>query len=99
MEVKDDNIIVLQDEDGKDVEFDVLLVFDYEGMRYCATLPCEKIEGVGEDEVILFRLSRDGEDELFETIDDDALMDKVFEEFLRLYDEKLDAEEAEEDEE
>ena len=49
-------IVELIDENGSTVRFDLVMTFDYEGKRYAALLPVDEVEGVGEDEVVLWRI-------------------------------------------
>ena len=95
MEEENGNIITLIDEDGKAVEFDLLLSFDYEGNRYAALLPVEPVEGVGEDEVVLLEAVKGEDGEDFVSIDNPILLDEVFNEFSELFEDMI----AENDEE
>ena len=99
MDLEKDNIVVLTDDEGKDVEFDLLLCFDYEKKRYVAMLPVEPLEGVGEDEVLIYETIRDGGEDIFKPIENPVYLNEVFDEFQRLYEEELDTEEEEEDSE
>lgn len=95
MEEEQGNIITLVDEDGKEIEFDLLMSFDYEGKRYVALLPTGPVEGVGEDEVVLLEAVKNGDDEDFVSIDNPILLDEVFNEFTELFEDMI----AENDEE
>lgn len=79
--------VVLTDENGKEVEFDHLLTFEYEGKKYTALMPVDEVEGIDEDEVLILRIAnKDGEDVL-EAIENEVLLEEVFSEFLELMDE------------
>ena len=84
--------VVLTDEDGKEEEFEHLATIDYEGELYMAFTPANS-EDEESAEVVILKVEEDedGEDILV-TLDDEELLDKVFEKFLE-------EEEAEEDEE
>ena len=84
-----DSTITLLDEDGKEVEFDLLMSFDYEGKRYVALLPIDKVEGVGEDEVVLLEVATQNGEETYCTIDNPILLDEVFDEFTTLFEEVI----------
>ncbi len=56
---EEDNIIKLIDEDGKEIEFEVIAKFDVEDDEYAALLPLE-----GEEEVYLLKMLYDENDEL-----------------------------------
>ncbi len=82
------SIITLLDEKNQEVEFDLLMTFDYEGKRYIALLPMDKVEQVGEDEVVLLEIVRENGTEIYRPIENPVLLDEVFEEFLELFDEE-----------
>ena len=46
--------IIMVDEDGNEVEFDQIAILPYEGKIYALLQPITPIEGVGEDEAIVF---------------------------------------------
>lgn len=88
------NEVVLIDENGKEITFDHLLTFLYEKEKYVALLPLDEVEGLDEDDVLLMHIiTKDGED-TYETIDNEILLNEVFEEFMRIIDE-MDEEEEE----
>ncbi len=93
------NIIELIDESGKSVSFDLVMTFDYEGKRYAALLPVDKVDGVDEDEVVLLEVVRGKGAENFVSIDNPILLDEVFNEFLDLFDEMIDEDDEEDEEE
>ena len=91
-----EDIVELTTEDGKKLKFYFVGTIEYKGKDYSAFEPAELIEGLNEDDLVIFEVS--GEDE--ETADllpveDEALLDEVFEEFCRVLDEEDMAEEAE----
>ena len=87
------NEITLIDENNNPVRFDHLLTFEYEGEKYIALLPLDEVENVEDDEVILLRVvTKDGED-AYEPIENEVLLEEVFDEFMELFDEMLDEEE------
>jgi uncharacterized protein YrzB (UPF0473 family) len=88
----------LIDESGNAVSFDLVMTFDYEGKRYAALLPVDKLEGVDEDEVVLLEVVREKGAESFVSIENPILLDEVFNEFLDLFDEMVDEDDEEEEE-
>ena len=95
MIMEENNIVTLVDENGKEVEFDLVMTFDYEGCRYAALLPMEEIENVGSDEVVLLQIVKEGSEEQYVSIDNPILLDEVFNEFLDLFDAQFDDEDSE----
>lgn len=74
---EEDDIIELVDEEGRIVKFKLLDVTEYKGEKYTVLLPAEPCDGIAEDEVVIFRLNED--EETLETIEDEALLEEVFE--------------------
>jgi len=98
MEERDDNIVVLVDENGENVEFEHLDTIEMDGSEYVVLLPLEEGNDDGEvDEVIILKIERndDGED-TFITVEDENILNEVFEEFKERMEEFADFEEDEE---
>lgn len=74
-----ENIIVLNDEDGNEVEFEFLDLVEYEGEEYAVLLPLEE----NEDEMVLILRVEEGDEETdnFVGIDDEDTVQAVFEIF------------------
>ncbi len=82
MELENDNIIVLTDEDGVDVEFEFCASIEYEGNEYVVLLPTDDDDG----EVVILQVieSEDaGEDDevTYVGVDDEEVLQSVFELF------------------
>ena len=86
------DLLTLEDEDGKEVTFEVIDATEVNGTRYLAVIPYqEDPESLQEDaELILMRIGTDDEGEYMDIVDDDEeliTVVKVFEERLRaMYD-------------
>lgn len=80
-------IVELIDEDGKLVRFEHIYTVPYEQDEYVLLLPVDEVEGVGEDEVIIMRIEPGDEEDAYVGIDDDELLEKVFEKYLELAEE------------
>ena len=86
------DLLTLEDEDGKEVTFEVIGATEVNGTRYLAVIPYqEDPESLQEDaELILMRIGTDDEGEYMDIVDDDEeliTVGKVFEERLRaMYD-------------
>ncbi len=78
-----DNIIVLNDEDGKEVEFEFLDLVELDGEEYVVLLPVEDEENEEEGEVVILKVedSEDEEEESYVSVDDEEILNKVFEIF------------------
>ena len=75
-----DNIIVLNDEEGNEVQFEFLDLIDYEGEEYVVLLPAEETEDAGEV-VILQVEDTDSDEESYISVEDEDVLNKVFEIF------------------
>lgn len=82
-----DDVVVLTDDDGEEVEFEHLDTIEYEGERYVVLLPIEDAEEDEEEgdavgvQILRAEKIEDSDsdyDEEYVTIDDDDLLDKVF---------------------
>ena len=86
------DLLTLEDEDGKEVTFEVIDATEVNGTRYLAVIPYqEDPESLQEDaELILMRIGTDDEGEYMDIVDDDEeliTVGKAFEERLRaMYD-------------
>lgn len=90
---QDDGIIELVDDEGTVVKFRLLNVTEYKGEKYTLLLAAEPNDDVEEDEVVIFRLNE--EEETLEPIEDEALLEEVFE----FYQSETEGEEVYSDEE
>ncbi len=93
---QDDDIVELTTDDGKKLKFFFIGTIEYQGKNYSAFEPAEEIDGLSEDDLVIFELAGDDEEtaELL-PVEDEAILDAVFEEFCRVLDEEEMAEEAE----
>lgn len=81
------DLLTLEDEDGKEVTFEVIDATEVNGTRYLAVIPYqEDPESLQEDaELILMRIGTDEEGEYMDIVDDDEellTVGKIFEERL-----------------
>ena len=91
----EDEIVELTTEDGKKLKFYFVGTIEYKGKYYSAFEPAEQIEGMEDDDLIIFELSGDDEETAdLLPVEDEKLLDEVFEEFCRVLEEDELAEEA-----
>lgn len=82
MEEELDNIIVLNDENGEEVQFEFLDLIEYEEEEYVILLPIEETEDESGEVVILKVEDTDSEDEeSYVSVDDQETLNTVFEMF------------------
>lgn len=86
-ELLEEEIVELIDDDGNVIKFKLLDVTEYKGEKYTLLLAAEPNEEIAEDEVVIFRLNE--KDETLEPIEDDNLLQEVFD----FYQQEVEAEE------
>lgn len=83
-----DNIIILNDEDGKEVKFEFLDLVELDDEEYVVLLPVAE-EGEEEDgEVVILKLEdtdEDSDEESYVGVDDEEILNKVFQIFKEKY--------------
>ncbi len=90
-EKENDQLIETVDENGNVITFELFDIVEVDEQEYALLLPTDAEAG-DEDEIVLMRLTKDGEDYIFETIDDDAEFEKVASYVESLEDEAQDEE-------
>lgn len=76
-----DNIIVLNDEEGNEAEFEFLDLIEYEGEEYVVLLPVEETEDAGEVVILKLEDTESEDEESYVSVDDEETLNKVFEIF------------------
>ncbi len=92
MENEERQLIETVDEDGKVINFELFDIVEVDNQEYALLLPADDDEDSEDSEIILMRLTKDGEDYLFETIEDDEEFNKV-EEYIKTLEDEEDEEE------
>lgn len=84
VELIDEEVITLYDENNNPVDFEEVAVVEYQGEFYALLQPIEPMEGLGEDEAIIFKIvQKDDETDEFEPVTDESVLDAVFNEYLK----------------
>lgn len=94
---EENNVVELVDEEGNKVRFEHIMTFEYKGEWYAALTPekeAEESDEEGEDEIAIFRIVGEEDNETLEELDDEDLLDEVFAEFCRQFEDFEDADEA-----
>lgn len=85
-----DNIVVLNDEDGNEVEFEFLDLIEYEGEEYVVLLPIEEeTEEPGEVVILKLEDTESEEEESYVSVDDEEILNKVFEIFKEKFEDEF----------
>ena len=91
VEELDDNMVTLTDENGEDVQFEFLDLIEYEGNEYVVLLPAEETDEPGE--VVILQLEDtedDSEEESYISVEDEEVLNKVFEIFKNKFKDEFD---------
>ena len=88
MEEDNDDVVTLLSANGEEIDFVEIAGIAYRGSFYAILQPVELLEGMDDDEALVFKVTRgkDGEDK-FEIELDDSVIDAVFAEYNKLLDE------------
>ena len=97
-----DNIIVLNDEDGKEVHFEFLDIVELDSEEYVILLPVHE-EGEDEDpeggEVVILKIedTDSEEEESYVSVDDEEVLNRVFDMFKEKFKDEFNFSEDEEE--
>lgn len=85
------DVVVLRNENGEDIRFEQIATIPMKNTTYFILLPLDKIDGVGENEGLVFEILETEEGEVLSLVTDGDTIDKVF----AVYDELVDDANAE----
>ena len=83
------NIIVLNDENGNEVEFEFIDLIEYQDHEYVGLLP---VEDDGDSEVVILQVEEgdeDSDEEAYVSVEDDDVLTAVFEIFKEKFKEEF----------
>lgn len=92
-----DNIIILNDEEGKEVKFEFLDLVELDNEEYIVLLPADEEEDEGEVVILKIEDSEDSEEESYVSVDDEEVLNKVFEIFKDKFKDEFDFVDGDED--
>lgn len=86
-EFANDDIVTLRSATGEDIDFVEIAGIAHDGNFYAILQPVELLDGMNDDEALVFLVTRDEEgNDKFEICLDDDIIDAVFKEYNRLLD-------------
>jgi len=85
------NMVQLQDENGNDVNFEHLMTVEYEGSYYVVLEATEDTDDCKEGEAIILKIIRDGDEDVYATIEDEAEFNAVFDRVMEIMEEEDEA--------
>lgn len=86
-------VITLTDDEGKDSKFEILDVVVLEEKEYLVVAEVQEEEIDENIEVVILEISEEDGEEVYDTVVDDELAKKVFDEFIKQQEELEDEEE------
>ncbi len=86
----EDDIITLTTAEGEEVDFVEIAGIAHKGNFYAILQPVELLDGMDDDEALVFRVTKGRDGDQFSIETDDAIIDAVFAEYNRLLDEQED---------
>ncbi len=84
LDEKNDENIVLYDENNKENEFEQIAVIPVEDKTYVLLRPVEKWDGLGEDEAVVFAIEEIDDEDCLVLEEDDKVIDQVFDNYYDL---------------
>ncbi len=78
-DIFEDRIVEIEDENGVAFQYFHLGDIDYEGKKYAFFIIAEEVEGVPQDEAVVYEVDEELKELL--TVEDEQLIDKLFLEF------------------
>jgi len=87
----DNDPIVMYNEKGEKVEFEQIALIPIEEDIYAILKPTEQMEGIGDDEALVFEIvepENEDEEEYLNLVSDIEVIDKVFDVYNKLMDEE-----------
>lgn len=87
LDEENDDPVVLYDENDKAVRFDQVAIIPFEEKLFAILKPIDEMEGVADDEAIVFRIPEEPEGDAELVVEtDEALAMRVFDEYYKLLD-------------
>lgn len=79
------DFVTIIDDDGQEFELEILDSMEYKGNNYTAFLPADMPEDDPDYGIIILRsLLDENNDEIYESVDDDAELEDVYEHFMTI---------------
>lgn len=76
--------IKLYNEENQEVEFEQIALVPIDNKTYAILKPVAVMEGIAEDEALVFVIDEIDDEDCLVIVDDDATVDKVFEEYYKM---------------
>ena len=76
--------IKLYNEENQEVEFEQIALVPIENKTYAILKPVLKMEGIADDEALVFVIDEIDDEDCLVIVEDDAVIDQVFEEYYKM---------------
>lgn len=83
-------IFTLTDEDGNEIDFEVVGQCERDGQQYFAMIPVDDDTSDDVCEYVILKLTKDGDEDVLVTVDDDDELDDVADYFDDLFSQAID---------
>lgn len=77
----DDNRVTLTTDEGEDIEFEIISEIALGEDFYAIMQPIKPLDGVGEDEALVFRIIESEDGDEYELVIDDDIIDSVLDSY------------------
>ena len=84
---EDDQIVTLLSATGEEIDFVEIAGIAHKGKFYVILQPVELLEGMSDDEALVFEVAASGDDAQYSIVLDDEIIDAVFAEYEKLFEE------------
>lgn len=81
--------IIMYNDDGRQIKLEQIAVIPFDEELYCILKPITKVEGIKNNEAVVFRIVQDGGEEAYLDVEQDELVAiKVFNAYYNLIEEQ-----------
>jgi len=87
LDENDEDPVTLYDEENNETKFEQVAIIPLDEKIYCILKPITKIEGVADDEALVFVIEEIDDEDCLVMVDDDKIINKVFEKYYKLLEE------------
>lgn len=96
MDEQNESLVILQDEQGNDVEFEHLMTVEHEGSYYIVLEAVQDMDDCMEGEAVILKIEQDDEgQDIYVTIDDEEELKTVFEKCVAAMEEQEEVDDVE----
>ncbi len=78
------DFVTVVDEEGQEIDLEILEQIEYKGVVYTAFLPADMDENDPDYGIIILRCVEEKGEIVYETVDDDDLLNEVYEYFMQI---------------